>query len=211
MANLEQFDPTMDKDRSARSGADQEADHRIGNSLAFLSAMLRFESRRMTSVDAGRIALLNAANRLNAVSRVHFALSRAGHDGKVELTGFLSELAADLSESFGIDVQVTCGDVTTPADRASGLAVVISEVATNAVKHGGVDGKVTVTVTAAVDGDGRLAVVISDNGNGLPDGFDMDHTTGLGMTIIGSTVQKLNGTIRTENGPGATFRIEIPG
>lgn len=49
----------------------KEADHRIANGIQFAAALLRQESRRITSVAAARGALIQAANRLSAIARMH--------------------------------------------------------------------------------------------------------------------------------------------
>lgn len=190
----------------------EEADHRIGNSLAFLSAMLRFESRRITSVDSARLALLNAANRLGAVSRVHFALARNGGAEELLLSSYLADLAINLSEGLDIDIDmdVVCEDMTVAADLAVCLAVVINELATNSVKYAGASDGTSINVNVSESDGAGLVVTIRDNGKGLPDGFDIEHTTGLGMTIITSTIRRHNGRISVEDGSHATFRIEFP-
>lgn len=53
-------------------------------------------------------------------------------------------------------------------------------------------------------------MTITDNGRGLPPGFALENTGGLGMSIILSTVEKLGGSIRTIKGGGARFEIVLP-
>lgn len=195
---------------SAVKSRDQEVDHRIGNSLSILSALLRLQARRATTLEEAQTALSSAADRLNGVARIHFSLALHGSDGQVSLPDFLAELADNLSECFAIDVEVDSEEAMISADRASGLAMVISEIAMNAIKHGAAQSGMVVKVTAHVDAQGLLNVVAGDNGHGFPDKFDPANATGLGMTIITSTVEHLHGSLDVENAPGATFRIRIP-
>jgi two-component sensor histidine kinase len=189
---------------------DREADHRIANSLAFLSAALKLESRRITSIEAARTALTGAAYRIDAISRVHHALSRNGHDGTMPLLPYLSDLTRDLSKSYDIDVRLDGEELSVPVDLAGCLAVVISEMATNSVKHATARGRIVVDVTFSADHDGVLTVIVGDNGDGFPETFDMEDTAGLGMAIVTATVRQHKGTVTPQNGPGATYRIELP-
>jgi two-component sensor histidine kinase len=50
---------------------------------------------------------------------------------------------------------------------------------------------------------------VRDDGPGLPLGFDLEQTTGLGMRVITSLVQQLDGTIAVGPGPGAQFEIDV--
>ncbi|SPJ24904.1 sensor histidine kinase [Palleronia abyssalis] len=197
-------EPAVPRDR------DREADHRIGNSLAFLAATMRFESRRISSVEEARLALESAANRLSAIARLHRIMGQIGRGEEVQLLPHLEELSEVLSQSLDIDVFVNGVDIPVPADIAGALAVVISELATNSVKHGHADGGTVVGVTYRVSKAGILIVDVGDNGHGLPDGFDIHDTTGLGMTIVNSTVQRHRGKLTVEHGHGASYRIELP-
>ncbi|KAF0675870.1 sensor histidine kinase [Profundibacterium mesophilum] len=200
----------MQELNTSHAPRDREADHRIGNSLAFLSSALRHESRRIDSVAGARIALVNAANRLGAVSRLHGMMGRDGTNGRVRLSRHLEDFSEDLCESLDIDMRVDGEDIAVPMDVAGCLAIVVNELATNAVKHGGAEGRTAITVTCFTNDDGHLVVIVGDNGKGLPAGFRLDDTRGLGMVIVTSTVQKHRGTIRIEKGPCAVYRIELP-
>ena len=80
----------------------------------------------------------------------------------------------------------------------------------NAFKHGFPnDRSGTIRITLTDLGQGMRELVSADDGIGLPDGFDMQKGTGLGMQIIRSLAGQLNGTASFENTPGAMFRIRF--
>ncbi len=59
---------------------------------------------------------------------------------------------------------------------------------------------------------GILKVVVRDNGCGLPEGFDVDVTHSLGLSIVRDLVRsQLSGTITMESDDGTVVRLEIPG
>jgi two-component sensor histidine kinase len=187
-----------------------ETNHRIGNSLMFLAASLRSESCRVKSIAGARRALENSAGRIAAVAHMHASLAHH-YEGEVEMADFLQPFADDLAKSIGATLRFECGRVKLNARVAADLSVVINELAMNAVKHGEHhDGDVELRISARTREGGGVRVYITDNGAGLPRGFSIEQTNGLGMTIITSVVSRLGGTIRTANGRGAAFEIDLP-
>ena len=104
-----------------------------------------------------------------------------------------------------------------PSEVATALAMVLTEVLQNAVEHGYADapadgsagGEIVVTVRRLV---GRLHVSVEDDGRGLPDGFELDKSTNLGLSIVREVLSALGGEIHAANrdGGGAVFTIDLP-
>jgi len=189
-----------------------EADHRIANSIQFAASMLRHESRRATSVQAAQAALTDAAARLNAVARLHRQMAKTASGGDVSLAAFLGPFCKDIAQSVGAVIEVRAPGVTLGADVAGQICIIVNELAMNAVKHGRpVNGAaVTLTLEAVKSGRGQLTILLRDNGCGLAEDFSLKRSTGLGMVIVTSTVEKLSGSIRTLRGDGAAFEIILP-
>ena len=77
-----------------------------------------------------------------------------------------------------------------------------------------VAGKVQVLLERSED---LLTVTVTDDGVGLPDGFDLDSSTGLGLSIVRTLVEtELAGEIHMrrihEDGPrrGTEVRVVVP-
>ena len=96
-------------------------------------------------------------------------------------------------------------------DRAVSLALTIGELLTNAIKYafkGQDQNQIAITVSAT---EHEFYIAISDNGIGVPDGFNMAESTGFGMRIVDSLVNQLSGSlsmIPQERGTG--FAIRLP-
>ena len=86
------------------------------------------------------------------------------------------------------------------------LGLIVSELVTNAVKHGAG----TIRVCVESRDDGRYELVVADNGAGLPDDFDPAKSVGLGMTVVSAMVRQIGGQFScgqaTELG-GAKFSV----
>ncbi|KGM11020.1 ATPase [Cellulomonas bogoriensis 69B4 = DSM 16987] len=195
----------------------REIHHRVKNNLQTVAALLRLQSRRMTSAEA-RDALDEAMRRVTTIALVHETLSQT-LDETVDFDSLVDRslrLAADVA-SAGASVRTvrtgTFGMV--PAEAATALALVLTELVTNAVEHG-FTGQGTGTVEILAERAGsHLRAVVSDDGVGMPAQKAGERTgagTGLGTQIVGTLVRnELGGTIgwRPREGGGTQVAIEI--
>ncbi len=192
----------------------REIHHRVKNNLQTVAALLRMQARRMTSQEA-RTALEDATSRVASIAIVHETLSQ-GFDEIVEfdrVADGLLRMVGDLSASWGGVTAIRQGSFgTVSADRATSLAMVITELCQNAVEHGlaQTSGEVRVVPTT---GAGRLRVEVSDDGAGLPPGFDQRHSRSLGLSIVATLVAEMEGTFDLgphPDGPGTRAVVDIP-
>ncbi|MFO1075439.1 MAG: histidine kinase dimerization/phosphoacceptor domain -containing protein [Geminicoccaceae bacterium] len=191
-----------------------EVNHRVKNSLQLVASMLSLQAGSGAE-ERVRQQLLAASTRIAAIARAHQRLYRSDNIRCIDLSAYLVDLCHDLSA-----VRTDCAIVaTTPepvqiaTDRAIPVALVVNELVTNAVKHGrqgdGEPCRVEVRLERA--GPDEVVLSVSDDGAGLPPGFDPAKTTGLGMRIVLAFAQQLGATL--EFGPsakGAEFALRIP-
>ena len=186
----------------------REIDHRVMNSLQFVSGMLDMQSRGAAHPEAAE-QLGIAANRVTAVSRVHrhFYIDEA-----VESTcalEYLERLCADLATVVGsAELTVTGTPTQIGTTRVMPLGLIVNELVTNAAKHSASHIEVAIAPAPA----GGLSLSVSDDGSGLPTGFDPAQKSGLGMRVILGLVRQHSGTLDfgTSAEGGARFTITMP-
>jgi two-component system, sensor histidine kinase PdtaS len=189
----------------------REIHHRVKNNLQTVAALLRLQSRRMSSPEA-RDALAEAMRRVATIALVHETLSQTLDEAVPfdDLVGRSLRLAADVATA-GAHVRTvvrgTFGNV--PAEDATALALVLTELVTNAVEHG-FEGRESGTVEIVVEREGdHLRVEVADDGAGLP--ADRGAGSGLGTQIVSTLVtNELRGTIAwgPREGGGTSVVIE---
>jgi two-component sensor histidine kinase len=226
----------LDRLLLSKDAAIREVHHRVKNNLQTISALLRLQARRLEP-GSGRQALFEAERRVRSIAIVHEILSRDPSDQVPfdEIVSSLITMAEDSvvsSRPVSFSVEGELGDV--PADVATPLAVVLAELLQNAVEHAFLgsepDGPAGVVspvspvapvghVGVRLEADGnRLTVVVRDDGTGLPEGFDIDRTQSLGLSIVRDLVRsQLDGTIAMDDRhagepgrTGTTVVIELP-
>ena len=183
----------------------REIDHRVMNSLQFISALLTLQSRQ---VDLGNPTevLAQAASRVAAVAQVH----RHFYSDQTQATSclkFLKRLCADLASILGKEILVSGddGDVATTSIQPIGLMV--NELVTNAAKHG----SGTISVRYYKTGVDQI-LEVGDEGEGLP--ADLNTASkGLGMQVINGLVRQLDGKLSKTAGPngvGTAVKVKFP-
>lgn len=203
----------QERELSSKNATIREIHHRVKNNLQTVASLLRIQSRRTNTSDV-KDALAQAMRRVEAIAVVHDALA-SGLEQTVdfdEVAARVAPLAAEVATSGGASIRPVIegrfGDL--PSEFATPLAVVLTELITNAVEHGLRDvdaGTVTVRAERATD---RLLITVSDNGPGI------DLSTvgqGLGTQIIKTLVEnELSATIEWARGPkgGTDVSIDIP-
>jgi two-component sensor histidine kinase len=191
----------------------REIHHRVKNNLQTVAALLRLQSRRVSSVEA-RDALAEAMRRVATIALVHEALSQT-LDETVEFDDVVRRtlrLTADVAAQDGAQVRTVVdgsfGFIT--AEDATAMALVLTELVTNAVEHG-FEGRAAGTVRIVVRReDDLLRVEVRDDGNGLP--AEKGPGSGLGTQIVQTLVRnELGGSINWLPNPagGTTVVIEL--
>lgn len=187
----------------------REIHHRVKNNLQTVAALLRLQSRRVASPDA-RAALNEAMRRVATIALVHEMLSQT-IDEVVdfdEVFGRSLRLAADVA-SAGAAVRMVSGGSfgMVRADDATALALVLTELVTNAVEHGLGAAGGTVTILAERDGQSLVARVMDDGVGMTP---QLESSTGLGTQIVRTLVRgELGGTIEWRDAAGGGTEVVL--
>jgi two-component sensor histidine kinase len=186
----------------------REIDHRVMNSLQFISGMLAMQSRSVNPTDAAT-QLKIAADRVAAVARVHRHFYAEEATETVSCVTFIRRLCDDLSSILESRINVDGDDGDIPTTLIQPIGLLVNELVTNAAKHGA--GRIDVFYRAH---GGEHMLVVCDHGIGLPSNFDLENSnSGLGMKVIRLLTKQLRGTITAEANPGdagACFTIKFP-
>lgn len=199
-----------------------EADHRIANNLAMISGLLRLKAKglkeRTGSVRPNEALgiLEEVAFQIEVIASLHRLLSRKAHGGQIELDQYLRSVCNAAIPSLSIVGRVTpqynlsCGRFVAP-DFAVSIALAVAELLTNAIKYAhpsGVDGKIIVSAMSRGD---RLVVEVTDDGVGLPEGYDPTAGGGLGLRLVRQTAARWGGSVEFDAGDlGLCVRLILP-
>ncbi|NVP53712.1 histidine kinase dimerization/phosphoacceptor domain -containing protein [Mycoplana rhizolycopersici] len=182
-----------------------EMNHRIANSLSLVSAMIRMQVQIATSEET-RTALSETQSRISAIAGVHRSLYTSDKVEAVELGAYMSSIIAEFQRTSGfanaITVRSDIANITTTADKAVSLGVILTELLTNAAKYAYPDGCGEVRVVLGTSGEDSHHLSVEDDGVGH-DRKERPKGTGLGTRLINAMALTLGATVANER-PGKT-------
>ncbi|WP_426245108.1 sensor histidine kinase [Nocardioides sp. LHG3406-4] len=207
-----------DRELVTKDATIREIHHRVKNNLQTVAALLRLQARRIDE-PAAKAALDEAVRRVGSIAIVHETLSQALSERVAfdEIADRLGQMVTDVGSSGErVRTRRTGSFGELASETATALAMVLTEAVQNAVEHGYRDdgtetGEIVVTVRRLV---GRLHVTIDDDGAGLPEGFDLDTSTHLGLSIVRTLVEsELGGQLELGAVPharGTRVSVDVP-
>jgi two-component sensor histidine kinase/DNA-binding NarL/FixJ family response regulator len=193
----------------------REIHHRVKNNLQVVSSLLNMQARAAKDKDTIDI-LSESRNRINTMALIHSQLYESGNLSAINMKGFVDNMLRQLVQSYPVQdtkiTQIVQGDdYPFPISVAVPVGLIVNELLSNAFKHAFVnrkEGKIEVSFGASEEGGVSLA--ISDDGVGLPNGFDINKSKTLGLRLVKILAEdQLQGKLEVISKEGTTFNIEF--
>lgn len=190
----------------------KEIHHRVKNNLQTVVSLLRMQTRRNPTL---KNAFGEAISRIKGISLVHEFLSKSDDIESVDFGHLVSEIIKGLIMSCGLqdlELDFHCPQkVYINSEQATKLALVVNELVSNSLEHGGPElSKISVKLFIK---DEHIHLNVKDDGKGFPEDFDYKSSDSLGWEIIRTlTGESLGAKILVDKGigKGAKIKLEIP-
>lgn len=191
----------------------KEIHHRVKNNLQIISSLLDLQAEYICN-EQDRIFLQDSQNRIRSMALIHQKLYQSESLASIDFDDYLHDLASYLLSSSAqnsarIGLKIEASDVFLKMDEAIPCGLIVCELISNSLQHAFPDGrKGEVSVSCRLDDD-CIALRVSDNGIGLPPGFDFTNAESLGLQLVCMLVQQLRGTIDLERDGGTSFMVRF--
>lgn len=192
----------------------REIHHRVKNNLQVLASMLRLSDEYRPDDDPEAF-LRGAERRIVSMALVHEHLYDTENLDRVDLADYLGRLCG-----YVVDCHETASDmavnleierVTVPVDVGANLGLIVTELLSNSLRHAFPDDQTdrSISVSTATR-DGRLEVVVRDNGRGLCRERDQgDGRAGLGLVLVDALARQLDAVVSYDCDGGTIARLEM--
>jgi two-component sensor histidine kinase len=200
--------------REARDRAEmllREVNHRVGNSLALVAALVRLQASAVTDPGA-RAALMETQARISAIASIHRRLYTSNDVRTVDAGSYITNLIQELQTAMQDvgqphPIRLDVAPVQVPTDKAVSVGVVVTELITNAYKYAypnGAPGEIRVALRQI--GDNEVCLSVEDDGIGWS-GTGTPSGTGVGSRIVKAMATNLKSEVVYEKRDPGTLIV----
>ncbi len=190
----------------------KEIHHRVKNNLQVVASMLSLQSRYLDDRKA-KAMFEDSQRRVESMSLIHEKLYRSKDLAKIDFREYVKDLVSNVAvlnagSSGGVQIEEDVGEVILDVNKGIPCGLIINELLSNALRHAfpeGREGKIVIGMRG--DDSGQITLTVRDNGKGFPDYIDFRNTKSLGMQLVISLVNQLEGTIELDKSEGSAFTI----
>jgi len=189
----------------------KEIHHRVKNNMQVVSGLLMLQRKNIQDESIRKI-FQESESRVFTIALVHEKLYESRNLSRIEYGQYLATMG-DYILGFGsgtVSLEIDAPGIFLSIDKAVPLSLITNELLTNSLKHAFPDGRRgRITISMRQEGE-TIIYRFSDDGIGLPDGFDSSGTASLGMQLINSLVLQLMGQMTIIRDGTTTFEIVFP-
>ncbi len=192
----------------------KEIHHRVKNNLQIISSLLNLQTSFLKEEESIQ-AIESSRNRIRSMAIVHEKLYQTENFVQINFKDYVHELVKNLANSYKsendviykIEVETTFANI----DLATSLGLIITELIANSVKHAFIgiknDSKNEIIIGGNLINDNCYKLIFKDNGVGLPKDYDINSSESLGLQLVTSLVEQINGTVSVDNTSGTQYDI----
>jgi two-component sensor histidine kinase len=193
----------------------REIHHRVKNNLQTVTSLLNLYAR-IPRGEAIKAAFSDVQTRINTLALVHRHLYESQDLREIDLAAFMSNLCRLVQDGSGVPARrvkliVGIPSMMLSGDRAVPLALLTTELLTNAFKHAFPEHRAgMIRVQIVADGAGNATLTISDDGIGYRERQEASPTSTMGQSLIAAFTRQLGGTLDISGPPGTVITLAFP-
>ena len=193
----------------------KEIHHRVKNNLQIISSLLNLQSSKIEDLYALDI-LTESQNRVRSMALIHEKLYQSEDLAHIDFEEYLCNLTAYLLRTYSatagsVRLNVRAQSDVMGLDQAIPCGLIVNELVSNALKHAFPEGKTgEIQVRFHTYDRDRYILVVEDSGVGFPEDLDFRETDSLGLQLVLSLTNQLDGVIEMDRDAGTRFTIRFP-
>ncbi len=189
----------------------KEIHHRVKNNLMIISSLLNLQSSYLKD-KASKDIFLESQNRAKSMALIHERLYQSTDLKKIDFGDYVQKLSNNLYNTYVLDtslikLNIDVDEVMLDIDQSIPLGLIVNELVTNSLKHAfpqGESGEINIKFHTK---DDKYMLEVNDNGMGFPPNIDYKNSQSLGLRLVTSLTEQINGKIEFKNIAGTSFKI----
>jgi len=190
----------------------KEIHHRVKNNLQIVSSLLQLQASYIKDADALNI-FEESRDRIKSMALIHEQLYQSNDLAQIDFPEYLRSLlnmvlSAHRTNRTRVETRLHVDPVSLDLDTAIPVGLITNELVTNSLKYafdGRSVGEISVRLTKSEEGG--FLLMVADNGVGLPEKFNFDKATSLGLRLVRILSKQMRARLELSNGMGTEFRV----
>ena len=189
----------------------KEIHHRVKNNLMIISSLLNLQSRYIKDEESKNI-FKESQNRARSMALIHERLYQSTDLKSIDFGDYIFTLSNDLYRTYAMDtnlikLNVDVGEIMLDIDISIPLGLIINELITNCLKHAFPQGRIGEINIKFQKLNNKYQLEVKDDGIGFPRNINYKHTDTLGLRLITSLTEQIDGEIELNSISGTSFKI----
>ena len=196
----------------------KEIHHRVKNNLTVISSLLNLQSRYIKDKD-DLMMFKESQSRAKSMALIHQRLYDSSDLKRIDFGDYIKTLANDMFHTYVpnsniVKLNINVEDVMLDVNTAIPLGLILNELLSNSMKYAFptelsnnfTNGNINVNLYKSEKG---YTLSVEDDGIGFPEDIDIENTDSLGLQLIHSLTNQIDGTIHLDRTNGTSFKIEF--
>ncbi|MCK9151363.1 histidine kinase dimerization/phosphoacceptor domain -containing protein [Methanobacterium alcaliphilum] len=190
----------------------KEIHHRVKNNMQIISSLLSLQSRQIEDPKAANI-FTESQSRVKSMSMIHERLYQSKTLSRINFSEYITSLSRELVATYAqkdsaINLEVNAEDIQLNIDTSIPCGLILTETITNSLKYAFPNGEGTVSIDFYRDNH-CFVLKIADDGIGIPESINCENTTTLGLLLICSLIEQINGELSIDRAHGTSYTIKF--
>jgi len=190
----------------------KEIHHRVKNNLQVISSLLALQARGVGD-ELTKKKFYESRDRIHSMALLHESLYQSDNLALINFPEYIRQLADHLFRSYGVTAErvrlrTDLDRLFLNMDTAVPCGLIVNELVSNSLKYAFPEGRSGEVHLALHESLGRTArLTVADDGIGLSPEFDWTTARSLGLRLVRTLAQQLDGTLEVGKGPGTSFQL----
>lgn len=211
--STEKFNSILQKQLHEKEVLLKEVHHRVKNNMQVISSILSLQSSYHQDKKVNKI-LKESQNRILTMALIHEKLYTTKDFSEISFDSYIEDLVRNIvgsnkAKGVEIDLQFKLDKMFLNLDHAIPLGLIVNELVSNSLKYAFVDRKRGTLILKLIEEGSKIILSIEDNGVGIDKKIDFRKTETLGLQLVNTLVEQLNGEIERIETEGAGFSIKF--
>jgi PAS domain S-box-containing protein len=210
ITELKQGEIEIKKSLNEKETLLREIHHRVKNNLQIIASLLHLQEATVNDEELANV-LKESESRVKSMAIVYDKLYHSPNFNDINFKQYIEKLVYDILYTYGIKkgtikVQLDIEDITINIDTAIPLGLIINELITNSVKYAfpQKEGNITIQLKSLPE---QMELTIGDDGIGMPKDINLENPETLGLQLVQTLVNQLEGELKLNKDNGTDFKI----